>query len=90
METDHTILIVAGTVSFIGSLFLLAEPKNTGRTKIERIIKCQRWVKMSLELGLILTGSIVVLAGIGMAGFLMLLRIRESKDSPNHDGIKHA
>jgi|GEM_PF-4160846 hypothetical protein len=45
---------------------------------------------MSFELGLILTGSIVVLAGIGMAGFLMLLRNRDTKDSQNHDGIKHA
>ena len=46
---------------------------------------------MSFELGLILTGGIVVLAGIGMAGFLMLLRNRDTKDShQNPDGIKHA
>lgn len=46
---------------------------------------------MSLEFGLILTGIVVVLAGIGMAGFLMWLRNRDYASSHhNHDGIKHA
>ena len=46
---------------------------------------------MSLELGLILTGAIVVLSSIGMAGFLIWLRKREAKvDDHSHSNIKPA
>lgn len=33
---------------------------------------------MSMELGMVLAGLVVVLTGVGMAGFLVWLRNRES------------
>ena len=37
-------------------------------------VEKERGVNLSFQLGLILTGAIVVLAAIGMAGFLILVR----------------
>jgi len=47
---------------------------------------------MSLDLGLILAGGIVVLSGAGMAAFLIWLRHREKPCDPlPHDSLtKHA
>jgi hypothetical protein len=46
---------------------------------------------MSLELGFILTGAVVVLASVSMAGFLIWLRKREKKvDEHSHNNIKPA
>lgn len=46
---------------------------------------------MSLELGLILTFAIVALGSIGLAGFVLWLRSRDSETNhSSHDGIKHA
>jgi len=46
---------------------------------------------MNLELGLMLAFAIVALGGVGLAGFVLWLRKRESDTTHhNHDGIKHA
>jgi hypothetical protein len=46
---------------------------------------------MNLELGLMLTFGIVALGGVGLAGFVLWLRNRDSESSHNkQDGIKHA
>ncbi|MDD5056517.1 MAG: hypothetical protein PHQ60_01990 [Sideroxydans sp.] len=46
---------------------------------------------MNLELGLILAFAIVAVGGVGLAGFVLWLRNRESETSHhNHSGAKHA